>query len=60
MNVADDATKCVSFKLFSSNSRWFTGSSFLLNATLDNFSENILSTDHIPETLTEVNESVIT
>ena len=35
--------------------RWFTGPSFLLNTTLYDFSENIVSTDHIPETLTEVN-----
>ena len=55
MNVADDATRCISFKQFGSNSRWFTVPSFLLNATLDDFSENIVSTDHIPETLTEVN-----
>ena len=54
MNVADDATMCISFKQFGSNSRWFTGPSFLLNATSDDFSENIVSTDHIPETLTEV------
>ena len=54
-NVADDATRCISFKQFGSNSRWFTVPSFLLNATLDDFSENIVSTDHIPETLTEVN-----
>ena len=54
MNVADDATMCISFKQFGSNSRWFTGPSFLLNATSDDFSENIVSTDHIPETLIEV------
>ena len=55
MNVADNFTRCISFKQFSSNSRWFTGPSFLPNPTLDDFSENIVSTDHIPETLTEVN-----
>ena len=32
-----------------------TEPNFLINATLDDFSENIVSTDHIPETLTEVN-----
>ena len=40
---------------FGSNSRWFTESNFLVNATLDDFSEKTVSTDHIPETLTEVN-----
>ena len=55
MNVADDANMCISFKQVGSNSRWFTGPSFLLNATSDDFLENIVSTDHIPETLTEVN-----
>ena len=55
MNVADDATRCISFNQFASNSRWFTGPNFLLNATLDDFSEKIVSTDHIPETLTQVN-----
>ena len=55
MNVAYDATKSISFKQFVSNSRWLTGPSFLLNATSDDFLENIVSTDHIPEALTEVN-----
>ena len=55
MSVAGDATTRISFNQFASNSRWFTGSNFLLNATLDDFSEKIVSTDHIPETLTEVN-----
>ena len=55
MNVADDSTMCISFKQFGSNSRWFTGPSLLLNATSDDFLENIVSTVHIPETLTEVN-----
>ena len=55
MNVADNATRCISFNRFVSNSRWFTGFNFLLNETLDDFSENTVSTDHISETLTEVN-----
>ena len=55
MNVADDATKCISFNQFGRISRWFTGSNFLFNAALDDFSEKIFSTNHIPETLTEVN-----
>ena len=54
MNVADDATRGISFKQFGTNSRWFTGPNFLLNVTLDDFSENIVSADHIPETLTKV------
>ena len=49
-NVADDSTRCISFNQFASNSRWFTGPNFLLNATLDAFSQTIVSTDHIPET----------
>ena len=36
-----------------------TEPNFLLNATLDDFSENIVSTDHIPETLTKVNVIII-
>ena len=55
MNVADDATRCISFKQFGSNSRWITGPNVLLNATLDDFSETTVSTDHIPETSIEVN-----
>ena len=47
MNVADDATRGLSFKQFGTNSRWFTGPNFLLNVTLDDFSENIVSADHI-------------
>ena len=54
MNVADDATRGISFKQFGTNSRWFTGPNFLLNVALDDFSENIVSADHIPETLTKV------
>ena len=42
MNVADDATRCISFNQFGSNSRLFTGPNFLLNVTLDNISENII------------------
>ena len=55
INVADNATWCISFNQFACNSRWFTGPNFLLNATLGDFSEKIVSTDHIHETLTEVN-----
>ena len=55
MNVAENATRCISINQFGSNSRWFTGPNFLLNATLDDFSENSVSTDHIPKILTEVN-----
>ena len=54
MNVADDAIRGISFKQFGTNSRWFTGPNFLLNVNLDDFSENIVSADHIPETLTKV------
>ena len=55
MNVVGKATSCISFSQFGSNSRWFTGPNFLLNATLDGFSEKTISTKHIPETITEVN-----
>ena len=55
MNVAENATRCISINQFGSNSRWFTGPNFLLNATLDDFSDNSVSTDHIPKTLTGVN-----
>ena len=55
MNVPDHATRCISFNQFGSSSSWFTGPHFLLNVTLDDFSENIISTDDIPETLIEVN-----
>ena len=41
--------------LVSVNLVQFTGPNFLFHATLDDFSEKIASTDHIPETLTEVN-----
>ena len=54
-NVADDPTRSISFNQFDSNSRWFTGANFLFNATLGNFSEKIISTQRIPETITEVN-----
>ena len=55
MNVADDTTRSISFNQFGSNSRWFTGPNFLLNATLNDFSEKSISTEHISETITEVN-----
>ena len=55
MNIADDVTRCINFNQFGSNSRWFTGTNSLVNATLDDFLDNIVSTDHVPEILTEVN-----
>ena len=55
MNIADDVTRCINFNQFGSISRWFTETNSLVNATLDDFLDNIISTDDVPEILTEVN-----
>ena len=55
MNVAEDATRCISFNKFGRNSSWFTGANFLPISTLNYFSEKIISTKYIPETAIEVN-----
>ena len=48
MNLADDATRYISFNQFGSNSGWFNGPNFLHNTTLDEFSEKVVSREHIP------------
>ena len=39
MNIADNATRSISFKQFGGNSRWFGGPTFLFHTNLDDFSE---------------------